>query len=206
MRRTVAKLDPGITVVIPTIPPRKALLERALASVRAQTRYPDGIVVEGDRLREGAAAVRNRGLARVETEWVAFLDDDDEFLPGHLMLLEKWAEHAGADMVYPWFVQPEKNWDGLGMFGKPFHEHAWELEHRNFIPVTVLVRTQLLRDVGGFQPPAPGMTDCEDWGAWKALLAAGANIVHLPRKTWVWHHWLAEDGQPGNTSGQADRW
>lgn len=201
----MAELTPGITVVIPTIPPRKALLDRALHSVRTQTRYPDGIVVEGDRLREGAAAVRNRGLARVETEWTAFLDDDDEFKPSHLLLLEAYQRRTGADMVYPWFDQPEKNWDGLGAFGKPFHELAHQLGQRNWIPVTVLVRTQLLRDVGGFGSP-PGVQDCEDWGAWQRLHAAGASIVHLPRKTWIWHHWLADDGQPGNTSGRVDRW
>lgn len=200
-----ARLEPGITVVIPTIEPRKALLERALESVRGQTRYPDGIVVEGDRLREGAAAVRNRGLSRVETEWVAFLDDDDELLKNHLMLLEAYQRRTGADLVYPWFIQPEKNWDGLGAFGKPFHELADELAHRNWIPVTVLARTRLLRDVGGFAPP-PGHIECEDWGAWRRLYAAGAQIVHLPRKTWIWHHWTDESGQVGNTSGRADRW
>lgn len=199
-------LEPGITVVIPTIPPRKKLLDRAVRSVERQIRPPDAMIIEGDGQREGAAAVRNRGLARVSTEWVAFLDDDDEFLPPHLRLLESYARNTRADMVYPWFMQPEKNWDGLGAFGVPFHKLADQLAHRNFIPVTVLVRTQLLRDVGGFQAPAPGVPDCEDWGAWKALHAAGADIVHLPRRTWVWHHWLADDGQPGNTSGQADRW
>lgn len=202
----MSDLQPGITVVIPTIPPRGDLLERALRSVHGQTRPADGIVIVGDPDRTGAMATRNRGLSRVTTEWTAFLDDDDEFFPMHLWALGYYAKITGADMVYPWFVQPEKNWDGLGAFGIPFHEIAHELEHRNWIPVTVLVKTRLLRDVGGFQPPAPGVPDCEDWGAWKALHAAGATIVHLPRRTWVWHHWLAEDGQPGNTSGQADRW
>jgi hypothetical protein len=199
-------LQPGITVVIPTIPPRKALLERAVRSVEAQIRRPDGIVILGDATHEGACATRNRALAKVETEWAAFLDDDDEFLPIHLRTCETWARRTGADLVYPWFVQPEKNWDGLGAFGKPFETLAHELPHRNWIPVTVLVKTELLRDVGGFQPPAPGVQDCEDWGAWKALHAAGATFSHLPRRTWVWHHWLAEDGQPGNTSGRGDRW
>jgi hypothetical protein len=197
------ELQPGaITVVIPTIEPRKALLERALASVRAQTRYPDGIVVEGDRLREGPATVRNRALRRVETEWTAFLDDDDEFLRNHLMLLERWAAHTGADMVYPWFIQPEQNWDGLGGYGKPFHEIAHELEHRSWIPVTVLAKTQLLLDAGGFDVGER----CEEHGLWRRMHHNGANIVHLPRRTWIWHHWYDQATGQGNTSGRTDRW
>lgn len=197
--------QPGITVVIPTIPPRTGLLGRAKMSVERQLRKPDGLVIMGDRLHEGAAATRNRGLAKVETEWVAFLDDDDEFKHEHLQACERWAKRYGADLVYPWFDQPEKDWDGLGAFGQPFEHLAWQIGHRNWIPVTVLVRTQLLRDVGGFASP-PGIMDCEDWGAWQRLLAAGAKFSHLPRRTWIWHHWTHEDGQPGNTSGRADRW
>jgi glycosyltransferase involved in cell wall biosynthesis len=199
------ELQPGVTVVIPTIPPRKPLLDRAVASVRRQLLKPDGLVIEGDRLREGAAVVRNRGLSRVETEWTAFLDDDDEFKPEHLIACMRWQRHTGADLVYPWFDQPEKNWDGLFAFGVPFEHLEHDLARRNFIPVTVLVRTQLLRDVGGFASP-PGVEDCEDWGAWQRLLAAGATFSHLPRRTWIWHHWIDRTGQVGNTSGRADRW
>lgn len=198
-------LKPGITVVIRSIPPRIRELARAVESVRAQYYGPVPVVVQTDYAHAGAAATGNDGVARVETEWTAFLDDDDEFKPEHLSLCLRFAQQTGADMVYPWFDQPEKNWDGLGGFGIPFHQMAHELEHRNWIPVTVLVKTQLFRSVGGFQYP-PGQTECEDWGAWRAMYAAGATIVHLPRRTWIWHHWNMPDGTVGNTSGRADRW
>jgi glycosyltransferase involved in cell wall biosynthesis len=76
-----------ITVVIPSIPSRAKMLDRALASVKAQTLRPERVVVEFDDDRLGAAATRQRGLEKVTTPWVAFLDDDDEFLPGHLYAL-----------------------------------------------------------------------------------------------------------------------
>jgi hypothetical protein len=64
-----------ITVVIATIPIRAKMLRKALASVVLQTFQPAAIVVEYDHEHTGAAATKNRGLAKVTTEWVAFLDD-----------------------------------------------------------------------------------------------------------------------------------
>jgi len=80
----------AITVIVPTIPTRGELLNRALETVAAQTLQPAGVIVEMDQKREGAATVRNRALDRVSTEFVAFLDDDDELLPNHLKLLARY--------------------------------------------------------------------------------------------------------------------
>lgn len=172
-----------ITVVIPTIAGRETLLERALASVEAQS-IPCQVVVELDSNRPGPAATRNRALAKVDTEWVAFLDDDDEFLPNHLRACLRHAVLAGADVVYPYF--DIDGVDHIGCFGLPFDPTL--LRRRNFIPVTVLVRTELVRSVGGFvdHPDEYGQP-CEDWGLWLRLLDAGACFSHLPQRTWLWH-------------------
>jgi len=202
-----------VTVVVPTIPTRPRLLDRALTSVWAQERPPDAVIVEPDDDGTGAAATRNRALARVTTEWVAWLDDDDELRPRHLALLLGEAEVSGADLVYPWF-DVVNGTDPLAVtvggvlrspLGVPFlAEQAEHLRHRgNFIPVTTLVRTETARAAGGF--PTPGSeewphTECEDWGFLIRLLDAGARFSHLPERTWLWHHHAA------NTSGRADRW
>lgn len=196
-------LRPGVTVVIPSITPRTKLLHRALDSVLAQRYTADAIVVEVDRDHSGAAETRNRGLAKVDTQWVAFLDDDDTMGPDHLAELTEYAwDHPGVDLVYPWFTVV----DGFDPFpayeGKPFDPAV--LEHVNHIPVTVLARTSVIRTAGGFQElnrsTAPGASTCDEWGAWKAMLAAGATFAHLPKRTWF-YHW-----HDGNTSGRGDRW
>ena len=188
--------DSGITVVIPTIEPRAALLARALASVTWQTLQPAAVIVEHDRDRSGAAATRNRALERVDTEWTAFLDDDDELYPDHLRLLARFARLGGLDVAYPGY---DCDNDPVNMFGIPFS--AAFLEQRNFIPVTVLARTAAVRAAGGFRPhPDENGDPCEDWGLWLAMVRNGARFGHLPCKTWRWH--IDKD----STRGRADRW
>ncbi|MBV8166115.1 MAG: glycosyltransferase family 2 protein [Alphaproteobacteria bacterium] len=98
--------SPDVSVVIPTIG-RPALLTRAVASVLAQTLgdLECIVVIDGPdpasvaalariadpRLRVlvnetslHVAGTRNRGVAEATGRWVAFLDDDDEWLPEKL--------------------------------------------------------------------------------------------------------------------------
>lgn len=176
-------VGPLITVVIPTLSDRTTLA-RAVASVEAQS-LPAAVLVEYDWEREGAAATRNRALTVVETEWTAFLDDDDELKPNHLRACARHARLTGADVVYPGYDVVGGD-DPINCFGIPFD--ATLLPRRNFIPVTTLCRTDLVRQVGGFQPhPDEYGNPCEEWGLWLALVEAGARFSHLPQRTWVWH-------------------
>lgn len=187
-----------ITVVIPTIKPREEHLRRAVSSVWAQTYTPAEIWVQHDYDREGAAATRNKALEGVATDWVAFLDDDDTLMPQHLRLCARFAALSDADVVYPGY-ETVGGQDPVGCFGIPFD--ASLLKRRNFIPVTVLARTELVRSAGGFQPmPDENGDPCEDWGLWLAMLARGARFAHLPQKTWRWY--LSDR----TTRGRPDRW
>jgi glycosyltransferase involved in cell wall biosynthesis len=210
-----------ITVCIATIPPRARQLRQALASVVVQTLQPAAIVVEYDHEHTGAAATKNRALAAVRTPWVAFLDDDDQFLPEHLEILRwhavDWLPRTEPstgwtpDVLYsiPEVPQYPTKRDPNGRYGVPFDPD--ELRRRSYIQTTSLIRTDLLREVGGFQVPdrlvegKPCVYD--DWGAWLAMLDAGARFLHVPEVTFIWNHWgRGEVGQPGNTSGEPTRW
>lgn len=192
-------LTPGVTAVVPVHLPRlrTGIFNRAMESVAWQVRPVDAISIAVDTEHDGAAVTRNRALAGVTTRWSAFLDSDDQWRPNHIGSLLAHAEETGADLVYPWFTVPE-GWDPFPQFeGQEFSARA--LETQNYIPVTVLVRTELIRSTGGFLPKGPKENPCEDWGAWNALVAAGAKIVHLNQRTWYWH-W------GDNTSGRGDVW
>lgn len=199
-----------VTVVIPTIPGREGnggLLERALRSVELQTFTPR-IVIAADAERRGAAWARNEGLRQVTTRYVAWLDDDDELLPRHVEKLRRAIRRSGADMVYsyPEFVGSRDplatsvNGQLVLPLGVPFgFEQEWHLRHRgNFIPVTYMVKTDLVRRVGGFPEPgapdappvqtAAGVSaDCEDYLLLLRMLDVGAKFVHLPEVTWRYH-------------------
>jgi hypothetical protein len=202
----------GITVVIPTIPPRARLLERAFASVQAQKLPPVATVVQLDEDHRGAAATRQRGLEQVTTEWVAFLDDDDELMPGHLRALSIAARKFQADYVFSYFMvkdglgRERPDVDPLGHFGKPF-----DPDRPHQTTITTLVRTELAQAIG-FREPPPGALingECygEDFQFTVECVKAGATIVHVPRRTWFWHHHgIGQPGVPGNTSGRPDRW
>lgn len=198
-------LSPGISVVMPVHPPRfGTTLDDALRSVWEQTRAVDGLHLMVDGRHEGPAVVRNRGLAAVRTQWTAFVDSDDLLRPQHLDRLWTHGRESGADLVYPHFDilmdgQTRPDMDPFAdRFGKPFDPDL--LRVRNTIPVTVLVRTDVIRDVGGFTPKGGPDNPCEDWGCWEKMLAAGAVFSHLPERTWLWRWHRSETD--ANTGGR----
>lgn len=197
-------MKPGVTVVIPTIPTehRRETLKRALASVKAQEHAAiSEIIVTTDTTHAGAAATRNRGLAKVKTEWTAFLDDDDEWLPHHIHMLTSSAQDVKADVVYPWFrVVSSQGFDPFpGAFNRPFSPEI--LREHNYIPVTVLARTEVVLNAGGFEPYGEQQESaCDDWGLWLKLLNSGVSFYHVPQVTWLWH-WHSQ-----HTSGLGSRW
>lgn len=188
-----------VTVLIPSIPPRKQMLNRAIVSVLNQLRPPDAIHVEIDHHRLGSAANRNQAMATVDTDWIAFLDDDDEFLPQHLLVLLQNCDNA--DVIYTGCTVLGPRGEDLGeneewgRFGKPFD--GLLLRKRSYLPVTCLVRTKLAQK-SSFRAPADSNYD--DWGFFLGLLDLAAHFKHVPQKTWIWHH------TGHNTSGRADRW
>lgn len=195
---------PGVTACIPVHQPRlrSHIFTSALDSVYWQDRPIDAISIAIDTEHEGAAVTRNKALAGIATEWTAFLDSDDQWRSDHVSSLLAHAEKTGADLVYPWFtIIPGGRDPWPHREGQPFSRS--ELEKYNYIPVTVLARTELLHEVGGFRPKGPPDNPCDDWGCWDALLAAGATFEHLNRRTWYWR-WHNIAG--GNTSGRGDAW
>ena len=98
-----------MTAVIPTFN-RAALVCRAVESALAQELPPDEVIVVddgssdgtaealarfGERVRclrqanAGVAAARNAGVRAASSDWIALLDDDDVWLPGHLARMRK---------------------------------------------------------------------------------------------------------------------
>jgi glycosyltransferase involved in cell wall biosynthesis len=185
------------------------MLTRAVNSVHAQTLLPDAIHIAVDNDGLGAAPTRQRALEAAETDFVAFLDSDDLFLPRHLEWLLKHQQETEADFVYSWFKILQQFPDGttrileddpifpIGHYLNPFNPDD-PIE----TTITTFVRTDLAKRVGFQEMDRGQINSGEDAFFTLGCLAAGAKISHLVRKSWLWcHHWITPD-VPGNTSGR----
>lgn len=187
----------AVTVCIPSIPPRAHLLRRAVQSVTQQTLMPAMLNVAVDENGDGASITRNRAAADAETEWVAFLDDDDEFMPHHIEYLLRFADETGADYVFGDFIVPQAPMFRLDSFCYGVFDPENPLQ----TTITTIVRRSVFMDLGGFADPKTmtrihGDTVGEDYDFTKRCVAAGVDIQHLQEVTWYWHH------HGNNTSGR----
>lgn len=157
-----------ITVVTPTIPGREAQLAECRASVAALN-LPHFTAV--DENQEGPAAVRNKLLAEVRTEWTVFLDDDDLLFSNYVDAVLPHLDWA--DVVYT-------AWQLSGAVDPMPHPFDADLlRQHNIIPVTACVRTEAVRAVGGF-----GDGHLEDHELWLSLLDAGYRFRYTPVIAW----------------------
>jgi glycosyltransferase involved in cell wall biosynthesis len=175
---------PGlVSVVIPCYNQARFLGE-AIESVLAQTypRFEIVVVDDGstdrtvevarsyDAVRcvsqrnQGQGAARNEGLKHISGEFVAFLDSDDRLLKRALEVgLRCLADHPEAAFAAGRCV-------GIGVDGIQRHtthdplverHHYLELLANNYIwmPGTVMFRTAIVRQVGGFKTTVSGAED-----------------------------------------------
>jgi glycosyl transferase family 2 len=201
-KRSRANRRLTVAVCIPTIPGREPELMRSEQSAVLQRRKPDQILVELDSGRTGAAATRNRLLARVTSDVIAWLDDDDWLSDIHIAACMRVLElDPSVDLVYPRPVMvggedptattrqgvfPVSPW-GI-RFGPEQEQHI--RTRGSFIPMTHCVRTDFVRRTGGFPEGRTldnGRYQGEDERYLINLLDAGARFEHLDRKTWRWN-------------------
>jgi glycosyltransferase involved in cell wall biosynthesis len=180
-------------VIIPTT--RPDLLPRALRSVAAQTMPPlevlavcDGgpppdagtwpfpLRAVGIAPRQGPSAVRNAAVALSRSDHVAFLDDDDEWLPEHLAALAPSAERHLA------FSDAIVTHEGEGWSRRfAFRFTPALLRRTNPIILSgVAMPKRAFWEVGGFDPT---LRRYEAWDLFLRVQAAGTQIVRVPRAT-----------------------
>lgn len=210
--RAAALADgPLISVLMPCYNPDPQFLRAAIASVQAQLYGRWQLCIADDaspapevrqvleacqavdpriqvvfRPKNGhISAASNSALDLVQGEWIALMDHDD-LLPEDALLrvAECVRDHPDAQLVY----SDEDKVDDQGQRSDPYFKPDWNLDlfrsHNMFSHLGVL-RTALVREVGGFRQ---GLEGSQDWDLVLRCVEriAPSQIVHIPR---VLYHW-----------------
>lgn len=139
-------------------------------------------------LNQGAPAARNAGIRFAQGEWIALVDDDDEWLPGKLE--QQLAATLGAErqlgLVYCW-TRVVNEIGQIVSRSTPTIEgySAGAILRTNFIlSPSVLIRRSVFDSVGCFDERLPS---CQDWDMWVRILCAGYTCKVVPNELAVYH-------------------
>ncbi|HEU5409227.1 MAG TPA: glycosyltransferase, partial [Nitrospira sp.] len=199
---------PKVSVIVPTYN-RPDRLRTALASLTTQT-YQDfevivvndagcdvGFVVAActDRHRimtithdrnRGLAAARNSGLRAAKGTYIAYLDDDDRYLPNHLETLVEYLDRRECRVAYTdaWRVQERQSNSGYVETGRDvpysYEFKPADLLVSNYFPVLCVMHDRAcLDEVGLFDE---SLFAHEDWDLW-IRMATRFPFRHLPIRT-----------------------
>ena len=155
----------------------------------------------------GVSFARNRGMEQARGEWIAFLDSDDLWERHKLATQMKWVErHPDCHAVYT-----DEIWIRNGVRVNPMNKHRkysgdifrYCLPLCIVSPSSVLLRAELLNEVGGFDESMPV---CEDYDLWlriairfpfhfieeKLIVKRGGHEDQLSRKFWGMDRWRVQ--------------
>lgn len=137
----------------------------------------------------GIAGNSNAALSLAEGDFVVMVDHDD-ILTVHALgwLARLLSIHPDADFIYS--DSDLTDHDNLYEYN-PLYKPAWSPEmlySANYITHLSVVRTSLLRDLGGWRSEYDG---AQDWDLFLRIGERTEQIYHIPQ---VLYHWRAADG------------
>ena len=191
--------SPTISVIIPTLN-RRNLLKRAVKSVLEQTMPTEEIIVvdngstDGTRSmirssfpavhcitehKLGVSAARNRGISIAKGDWIAFLDSDDAWLPTKL---EKQVAAHSTNSDFR-LIHTDEIWYRKGKRVNQMKKHkkrGGDIFEKCLLlccisPSCVLLRKDLVQDVGLFDEALPA---CEDYDLWLRI-TSGESVLYV---------------------------
>jgi len=177
----------NVSVVIPCFN-RKKTLSRSIDSVVNQTYKPSEIIIVDDgstdgtrdfilnsypnikyffQPKKGVSSARNKGIRESSSDWVAFLDSDDEWLP---QKLEKQINQLGKHSEI-FISHTNEIWIRNGVRVNQMKKHQKYggyifdkcLDICRISPSSVLIHKRVLKDVGVFDET---LQVCEDYDLW----------------------------------------
>ncbi|MBW8826277.1 MAG: glycosyltransferase family 2 protein [Acidobacteria bacterium] len=199
-----------VTVIVPTRD-RAAVLPATIKAVLAQRDIDLALIVVDDGSTDATPAVlsafanrvavvrhatpqrvgaaRNAGLARANTTWVAFCDDDDLWAPDKLASQLDAMAATGATWSCTGQVDVNAGLEVIAHKRPPASGDLFpSLLLDNVVPgggSSVVAATRLVHDVGGFDPT---LRSSEDWELWQRL-AERAPVAAVDRPLVAYRVW-----------------
>lgn len=131
---------------------------------------------------EGIAANSNQLLKKAKGEYLALLDHDDTLSPDALFENVKLLNEKPYDFIY----SDKDKIDEVGNRFEPFFKPDWSPEimlNANYLTHLNLMRTSIVREVGGWSSDTDG---AQDWDIFLKVIAHSKLIGHIPK---VLYHW-----------------
>ena len=197
---------PRVSVILTTFNRAKVFLPRAIKSVQDQGFTDWELIIIDDASSDSTPVVtksaqkgdkrikvirhnenfgsdtrgKNEGLLASKGEYIAYLDDDNEWLPYHLeKLVAKLNKNPKLDLVYcdMWVLNQNKpEWEGAQGIAMNFDPQF--LLNRCYIDTSeVLHRREIAFAVGGWDERLPKFVD---WNLWVRMMKWGAGMQRLP--------------------------
>lgn len=126
---------------------------------------------------------RNNGMYQVDTEWVCFLDADDELEPGYFDHMDQGYASLRAPSVR--YIRDGRSRPAR-MPKVAGHSHdctAECLPYGNWLVIGTVAKTDQVRRVGGFR----NFDWSEDWDLWVRCWQDGASIESIPQAVYRAH-------------------
>jgi glycosyltransferase involved in cell wall biosynthesis len=204
----IKEADVRVSVIVPTFN-RPDLLQRALASVLAQTYRQFEIVVVNDAgtdvesvvnqmnssgkivyvrhdRNRGLAASRNTAIQLVRGKYIAYLDDDDIYYPDHLETLVRQLEAEGCEVAYTDACRAHQSRRQQQLVTThrdvpfSFDFDPDRMLVGNFIPVLCVMHAKTCFGQAGVFDTT--LTTHEDWDLW-IRFSQHFRFTHIPRVT-----------------------
>lgn len=188
LRQTFRDFEVIIVATGPGTTEETKAVGQSLAAADARIRF----VYRAD---GGISKARNIGIGMARGAWIAFLDDDDLWLPQKLELQLEAAKATGADLIAARYIGFDANGDiaGSGTIPKPpqwsWAEACYLACPRMLQTSAVLIRSSVLRDVSGFDERLRFGEDEDLW--WRI---AARHSVHFLDATLVRYRLHAGNG------------
>ena len=154
---------------------------RAVPSLKDQ--HPSMTIVLHDTHGTRASSL-NDGARESLSEWLVFLDADDELSPGYIQAMREAAEgdHEGDVLFTPAVVSIRKGKPGAPFF---FERPNLTLREDNWLVIGTMIHKDLFWKVGGFPDYPHGF---EDWALWSKCYRLGARVLKVPEAIYRYHH------------------